>query len=159
MTAELFASRAGIKLEPVPYKGSGPAMTDLLGGHVLLMIDSVTSALPHIKAGKIRAIAATSIRRIPQLPDVPTIAESGYPGFEGFGWAGVILRVGTPPELLERISRDIQQVVSDPQVRAEIVARGGLPDPHTSTQYMEFIRAETEKWAKLAKEAHIRVDE
>jgi tripartite-type tricarboxylate transporter receptor subunit TctC len=159
MTAELFASRAGIKLEHVPYKGSAPAMTDLLGGQIPLMIDSVTSALPHIKAGKIRAIAVTSARRVPQLPDVPSIAASGYPGFEGVGWAGIVLRAGTAPELVERISADIQRVLSDSQVREEIIARGGIPDPRTPTQYAVFIRAETEKWGRLAKDAHIRVDE
>src|SRR5689334_13266466 len=134
-------------------------MTDLLGGQVPLMIDSVTSALPHIKAGKIRAIAVTSARRVPQLPDLPTVAESGYPGFEGVGWAGIVVRAGTPAELVERISKDIQQVLSDPKVREDIVARGGIPDPRSTTQYAEFIRAETEKWAKLAKEANIRVDQ
>ena len=134
-------------------------MTDLLGGQVPLMIDSVTSALPHIKAGKIRAIAVTSARRVPQLPDLPTVAESGYPGFEGVGWAGIVVRAGTPVDLVERISKDIQQVLSDSKVREDIVARGGIPDTRTLTQYAEFIRAETEKWGKLAKEANIRVDQ
>jgi len=159
MTAELFASRAGIELEHVPYKGSAPAMIDLIGGHVLLMADSVSSALPHIKSGKIRAIAVTALQRVPQLPDIPTIAESSFPGFEGVGWGGIVLPAGTPSELVERISADIQQVLRDPEVRAEIISRGGIPDPRTPKAFAEFIRAETEKWAKVAKEAHIRVDE
>jgi tripartite-type tricarboxylate transporter receptor subunit TctC len=159
LTAELFASRAGIKLDHVPYKGSGPAMLDLIGGQVLLMSDSVASALPYIRSGRIRAIAVTAARRVPQLPDVPTIAESGFPGFEGVGWTGIVLRAGTPRELVERISSDIQQVLSDPKVREDIVAKGGIPDPRTPREYAEFIRMETEKWRKLANEVHIRVDE
>jgi tripartite-type tricarboxylate transporter receptor subunit TctC len=159
MTLELFAARAGIKLEHVHYKGSGPAIIDLIGGQVQVMVDSVASALPHIKSGKIRAIAVTTAQRIPQLPDVPTIAESGYPGFEGAGWAGIVLLAGTPREIVERVSADIQAALRDPQLRADIIARGSIPDPRTPQSYAEFIRAETAKWAQVAKETHIRVEE
>jgi tripartite-type tricarboxylate transporter receptor subunit TctC len=159
LTAELFAARAGIKLEHIPYKGSGPAMLDLLGGQVRLMADSVTSALPHIKSGKIRAIAVTTAQRVSQLPDVPTIAESGYPGFEGAGWTGIVLPAHTPRELVERISADIQYVLKDAQMRAEIIAKGGIPDPRTPSAYTEFIRAETDKWAKVIKDAHVHAEE
>ena len=134
-------------------------MLDLLGGQVHLMADSVTSALPHIKSGKIRAIAVTTAQRVSQLPDVPTIAESGYPGFEGAGWTGIVLPAHTPRELVERISADIQYVLKDAQMRAEIIAKGGIPDPRTPSAYTEFIRAETDKWAKVIKDAHIHVDE
>ena len=159
MTAELFASRAGIDLKHIPYKGSAPAITDLIGGHVLLMLDSVASAMPHIRSGKIRGIAVTTAQRIPQLPEIPTIAESGYPGFEGVGWAGIVLPAATPRELVERISADIQKALNDPRLRAEIIARGGIPDPRTPKGYAEFIRAETAKWAQVAKEGRVRVDE
>ena len=159
MTSELFAARAGIKLEYVHYKGSGPAMIDLIGGHVPLMVDSVASALPQIKSGKIRAIAVTTLQRIPQLPDVPTIAEAGYPGFEGAGWAGIVLLAGTPREIVDRVSADIQRALEDPQLRADIIARGSIPDPRTPQSYAEFIRAETAKWAQVAKEAHIRAED
>jgi tripartite-type tricarboxylate transporter receptor subunit TctC len=86
------------------------------------MVDSVVSALPHIKSGKVRAIAVTTTERIPQLPDVPTVAEAGYPGFDGNGWASIVAPVGTPPDLVERISADIRQALGDPQVRADFIA-------------------------------------
>jgi tripartite-type tricarboxylate transporter receptor subunit TctC len=159
LSTELFAAKAGIKLQQVPYKGSGPALLDLLGGRVPLMMDSVTSALPQIKAGKIRAIAVTTSRRVPQLPDVPTIAESGYPGFEGAGWAGIVVPARTPPEIVERISADVQQILNEPHMRAEILEKGGVPDPRNPKSYSDFIRAETEKWAKVARDAQIRAEE
>ena len=159
MTAGLFAWRAGIKLVYIPYKGSGPAMTDLIGGQVPLMVDSVASALPQVRSGRIRGIAVTTAQRIPQLAEIPTIAESGYPGFEGVGWAGIVLPAATPRELVERISADVQKALNDPRLHADIIARGGIPDPRTPEGYAEFIQAETAKWAQVAKEAQIRVDE
>jgi tripartite-type tricarboxylate transporter receptor subunit TctC len=159
MTGELFKSRAGVDLVHVPYKGSGPGMTDLLGGQVPLMVDSLASALPHIKSGKIKIIAVTTAQRVPQLPNVPTIAESGYPGFEGAGWSGVVLPAGTPRDLVERISTDIQKALNEPQLRDRIIERGGIPDPRTPQGYADFIRAEIEKWAQVAKTANVRLDQ
>ena len=135
LTAELFATRAGIKLAHLPYKGSGPAIVDLMGGQVLLMFDSVPSALPHLKSGRIRAIAVTTAQRIPQLPDVPTIAEAGYPGFEGVGWAGIVVPAGTPLETVERLSTAIRDALNDAKLRGDIIARGGIPDPRTPKAY------------------------
>ena len=158
MTGELFKSKAGIDLVHVPYKGSGPAMTDLIGGHIPLMVDSLASALPHIQAGKIRVIAVTTAARVPQLPDAPTIAESGYPGFEGAGWSGFVLPAGTPREIVEKISADTQAVLREPAMRERIIERGGIPDPRTPEQYTEFIRAEIVKWAEVARIAKVRLD-
>ena len=159
MTGELFKSRAGIDLVHVPYKGSGPGMTDLLGGQVPLMVDSLASALPHIKSGKIKIIAVTTAQRAPQLPNVPTIAESGYPGFEGAGWSGIVLPAGTPRELVERISADIQKALGEAQLRDRIIDRGGIPDPRTPQGYADFIRAEIDKWAQVARTANVRLDQ
>ena len=114
-----------------PTKAAGPAMTDVIGGQVPIMLDAVASALPHIRSGKVRPIAVTAAARVPQLPDVPTIAESGYPGFEGVGWSGIQLPAGTPREIVERVSADIQKVLADPQFRERIVERGAIPDPRT----------------------------
>ncbi len=159
MTGELFKSRAGVDLVHIPYKGSGPGITDLIGGQVPIMFDSVASALPHIKSGKVRAIAVTTASRIPQLPDVPSIAESGYPGFEGVGWSGIVLPAGTPSAIVERVSADIQKLLNEPQLRDRIVDRGGIPDPRTPQGYADFIRAEIEKWAQVAKAANVRLDQ
>ena len=159
MTGELFKSRAGVDLVHIPYKGSGPGITDLMGGQVPIMFDSVASALPHIKSGRVRAIAVTTAGRIPQLPEVPSIAESGYPGFEGVGWSGIVLQAGTAREIVERVSADIQKSLNDPQLRERIIDRGGIPDPRTPQGYADFIRAEIEKWAQVAKTANVRLDQ
>ena len=158
LTAELFAARAGIKLGHIPYKGSGPAIVDLIGGQVVLMIDSVASALPHLRSGKVRAIAVTTLQRIPQLPDVPTIAEAGYPGFEGVGWAGIVVPAATPPEVVERVSAAVRVALNDAKLRSDIIARGGIPDPSTPKAYADFIRSEAKKWSRIAREAQVQLD-
>ena len=158
LTGELFISRAGINLTAIPYKGSGPAMTDLLGGQVTLMMDSLASALPQIRAGKLKAIAVTSANRLPQLPDVPTIAESGYPGFEGVGWGGLVVPLATPKELVEKISSDVRRVLQDPGVQARIIERGAIADPRNSSEFSAFVKAENLKWGEVIKTAKIQVD-
>ena len=159
MTGELFKSLAGVDLVHIPYKGSGPGITDLVGGQVPIMFDSITSAMPHIKSGRAKAIAVTTAQRIPQLPDVPTVAESGYPGFEGVGWSGIVLPAGTPRDIVERVSADIQKLLNDPQLRDRMIDRGGIPDPRTPQGYADFIRSEIEKWAQVAKTANVRLDQ
>jgi len=159
MTGELFKVRAAIDLVHIPYKGSGPGITDLVGGQVPIMFDSITSAMPHIKSGRAKAIAVTTAQRIPQLPDVPTVAESGYPGFEGVGWSGIVLPAGTPREIVERVSADIQKLLNDPQLRERMIDRGGIPDPRTPQEYAAFLRSEIEKWAQVAKAANVRLDQ
>lgn len=159
MTAELLCARAGIALRHISYKGSSPAMFDLVGGQVTLMIDSAASSLPHLRSGKIRAIAVTTARRIPQLPEVPTVAESGYPGFEAVGWAGIVVPAATPPAIVERVSADVRAALREPKLQGDIIARGGIPDPRTPSAYAAFIRSEIDKWAGVAREAKVRLDE
>jgi tripartite-type tricarboxylate transporter receptor subunit TctC len=159
MTGELFKVRAGVDIVHIPYKGSGPGITDLVGGQVPIMFDSITSAMPHIKSGRAKAIAVTTAQRIPQLPDVPTVAESGYPGFEGVGWSGIVLPAATPREIVERVSADIQKVLNDPQMRERMIDRGGIPDPRTPQGYAAFLRSEVDKWAQVAKAANVRLDQ
>jgi tripartite-type tricarboxylate transporter receptor subunit TctC len=158
MTGELFKSRAGIDLVHVPYKGSGPGMTDLVGGQVPLMFDSLASALPHIKSGRIKILALTTAQRVPQMPEVPTVAESGYAGFSGVGWSGFLLPAGTPREIVEKVSADTQAALREPQTVQRIVERGGVPDPTTPQQYAEFIRAEVAKWGEVARTAKVKLD-
>lgn len=159
LTGALLASRASMRLLHVPYKGSAPAITDLIGGQIPLMIDSVGSALPHIRAGRVRALAVTTLERISQLPDIPTVAENGFPGFEGNGWASVMAPAGTPRALVEKISADVQRALRDPKVEAEMVARGVIPAPSTPAELGKFLRTETEKWTGLARAANIRLED
>ena len=158
MTGELFKSTAGIDLVHIPYKGSGPAMTDLLGGQVAMMVDSLASALPHIKSGKIRILAVTSEQRAPQLPETPTVAESGYPGFAGVGWSGFVLPAGTPRAIVDKVSADTQAVLREPQMRERMIERGGIPDPLTPQAFADFIKAEVAKWGEVARVAKVRLD-
>ena len=158
LTGELFKFRAGVDLVGIPYKGSGPAMTDLLGGQVTLMMDSLASALPHIKSGKIKAIAMSSALRVPQLPEVPTIAESGYPGFDGVGWGGLVMPIATPRDIVEKIGGDARRILLDPAMQARIVERGAIADPRGPAEFAAFVKAETTKWGDIAKKANIRAD-
>lgn len=158
MTGELFKAAAGVDLVHVPYKGSGPAMTDLLGGQIPLMVDSLSSALPHIRSGKIRAIAVTTAQRAPQLPEVPTVAESDYPGFAGVGWSGFVLPAGTPRAIVDKVSADTQAVLREPQMRERIIERGGVPDPMTPQAFADFIKAEVAKWGEVARVAKVKLD-
>ena len=158
MTAELFRHTAKIDMQHVAYKGSGPAVTDLLGGQVLIMMDGVASALPHLKAGKIRALAVTTTQRTPQLPDVPTIAELGYPGFLGVGWAGLFMPAGGSSTILERISADVRAVLNEPDLHAKMIERGAIPDPSTPQQTANFVRVDTARWGEVARTANIRID-
>jgi tripartite-type tricarboxylate transporter receptor subunit TctC len=158
LTAELFRSRANIDVTHVPYKGSGPALTDLLGGQIPWMVDSVTAASGHIKSGKVRALAVTSSARVPALPDVPTIAESGYPGFEGVGWAGVVGPAGIPRDIVERVSADIRKVLAEPSFRERMIERGGVPDARDATEFGAFIKSEIEKWTQVARAAGVKLD-
>ncbi|WP_420991480.1 Bug family tripartite tricarboxylate transporter substrate binding protein [Cupriavidus sp. 30B13] len=158
LSAELFRFRAGLQVINVPYKGSGPAMQDLLGGQVGLLFDSVASALPQIKAGALRPIAVASAQRMPQLPNVPTIAESGYPGFEAVSWGGLAVPRGTPQAVIDRIGEDTRAIVNDPAVREQMLSRGLLPDPRGAADWSRFIDSEIVKWGELIKSAHITVE-
>lgn len=158
LTGELFKFRAGVDLVGIPYKGSGPAMTDLLGSQVTLMMDSLASSLPHIKSGKIKAIAMSSAERVPQLPDVPTIAESGYPGFDGVGWGGLVMPIATPRDVVEKIGADVRRILLDPAMQARIVERGAIADPRGPAEFAAFVKAEIAKWGEIARKANIRAD-
>lgn len=158
LTGELFKFRAGIDLVGIPYKGSGPAMTDLLGGQVTLMMDSLASALPHIKSGRIKAIAMSSAQRVPQLPEVPTIAESGFAGFEGVGWGGLVVPIATPKDIVEKIGGDVRRILSDPAMQSRIIERGAIADPRGPAEFAAFVKAEITKWGDIARQANIKVD-
>jgi tripartite-type tricarboxylate transporter receptor subunit TctC len=158
LSGELFKTMAGVDMMHVPYKGSAPALTDLMGGQVQLMFDNLPSSLAQIKAGKLRAIAVTSAQRAPALPNVPTIAESGLPGFEASSWFGLLAPAGTPAAVVARINADVNQWLQTAEAKESLLAQGAIPAGGTPEQFAAHIRAETEKWAKVVKVSGAKVD-
>jgi tripartite-type tricarboxylate transporter receptor subunit TctC len=155
LAAELFCSMTGIKMLHVPYKGSAPAMTDLLGGHVQLMFADSPSALPQIKKGKLRALGISARQRSALMPELPTIAEAGVPGYESNSWVGLVAPAGTPAPIVARVNADLVKSLHDPAVKAKLLEVGGEPMPGNPGQFGKFIHAETLKWARIIKEANI----
>ena len=158
LAAELFKHMAGVDMTHVPYKGGGAAYTDLLGGRVQVMIDALQQSMPHIKAGKLRAIAVASAQRLPQLPDVPTIAESGVPGYESGAWYGLVAPANTPKEVVAQIAAEVDRIMKLPDIKERfegpgLVTVGGRPEV-----FADHINKETEKYAKVIKAANIKAD-
>ena len=156
--AALLCSMTGIKLNHIPYRGSGQATTDLLGGQVAMSIPGLAGMLGHISAGKLRALAVTSAKRAPQLPDVPTVAEAGVPGYEAYVWMGLLAPKGTPPAIVDKLHRAIVQVLAEDEVKrymaqASIEAVGSTP-----AEFGTFFRAEREQWAKIIRETGAKID-
>ncbi|HEV7266749.1 MAG TPA: tripartite tricarboxylate transporter substrate binding protein [Falsiroseomonas sp.] len=158
MTAEMLSHRLSLQMTHVPYRGSGPAVADLLAGNVKVMVDSLASALPHIEGGRIKALAVTGRARAPQLPQVPTVAETVSPGFEALGWSGIVAPAGTPPEIIRKINADAVAILRDPAIAARMVQLGGFPDPGTPEEFGRFIAAEITKWREVARAANVRLD-
>lgn len=158
LTGELFKQRAGIDIVHVPYKGGGPAMTDLLGGRVTMYPGVPSTAAPHIEAGKLRALATTGPTRTATMPNVPTIAESGYPGFEATNWYAFVAPGKTPNEILDFWNREIVKVLKDPQVNAELMKHGLEPMPGTRGQLARYIDKESQTWSKVVRDAKITAE-
>ncbi len=158
LSAELFKAMAGIDLLHVPYKGVGNAVTDLLGGQVQVMVAPMQSVVSHVKSGKLRALGVTGTQRSPSVPDVPTIAESGVPGYEAVGWFGLMAPAGTPREVVLTLNREIIRILQLPDVKARLLELGAAPANTTPEQFLEFIRGDNAKWAKLIRERGIVVD-
>jgi tripartite-type tricarboxylate transporter receptor subunit TctC len=151
LALELFNVSAGTKITHVPYKGGGPAITDLLGGQINLIFATAASAIPHVQSGKIRGLAVTTLNRSKLVPDLPTIAESGLPGFEANNWYGLVVPAKTPKAVVDRLNKEMVAVLSLPEIK-EVLFRQGL-DAHPSTPeaFGKYIQAETAKWAKVIK--------
>ena len=157
LTGELLQRRAGVKLNHVPYKGSLQAFPDLLGGRIDLFLASLETAIPQVKAGTIRVLAVTSLQRAPGMPDVPTVAESGYPGFDANTWTGVLVAAKTPRPIIERLNAEITKVLEAPDIRARL-ATGGAPVKTGPQAFTALLKADTEKWGKIVKEAGLKVE-
>jgi len=158
LSAELFNSMAGIKMVHVPYKGSAPALGDLMSGQVGIMFDTTLSAMPFVKAGKLKALGVTSPQRTPAAPDVPTIAESGLPGYEVFAWNGVLVPAGTPKAIVAQLNEEIRKAMQLPQVREKFSAQGFAASWNTPDQFAVFVRNEVEKWARTVKASGATLD-
>ena len=157
-SAEMLKERAGIDLLLVPYKGSGPAVTDVIGGQVDLIIDATSVTMPYVKAGRLRAIAVTRNVRLAALPNVPTFEEQGLKGFQANGWQGVLVPAGTPPAAVAKLSEALMKTLAQQEVRARFIEQGLDPAPSTSEQFGAYIRAEIEKWGRVQKVAKIKVE-
>jgi tripartite-type tricarboxylate transporter receptor subunit TctC len=158
LSGELFKQRAGIDMVHVPYKGGGPAMTDLIGGRIDMYSSVPSTAAPFIESGKARALATTGLKRTAMLPNVPTIAESGYPGFEATNWYAFVAPAKTPPEILDFWNRELVKALNDPKVNAELAKHGLDPAPGTREELGRYIEAEYEKWGKVVREAKITAE-
>jgi tripartite-type tricarboxylate transporter receptor subunit TctC len=158
MTAELFKAMTGTDILHVPYKGSGPAMPDLMAGRVHMMFENAPGAVPHIKAGKLRALAQTGLRRSKALPDVPTVAESGVPGYESLSWSGIAVAAGTPKAVIEKLNKDLNAVLAMPELRQKIEEQGAEVIGGPPEAFSKHIQAEREKWTRVIRTANIVVN-
>jgi tripartite-type tricarboxylate transporter receptor subunit TctC len=158
LAGELFKERAGIDVLHVPYKGGGPAMTDLLGGRIDMYVGVPSTVAPHVDAGKARALATTGGKRTSMMPSVPTVAESGYPGFEATNWYAFVAPGKTPRELLDFWNRELTRVLNDPTVSAELAKHGLDPVPGTRDELAQYMERENEKWGKVVRDAKITAE-
>ena len=151
MAGELFKAMSGTNIVHVPHRGSGEARTSVLGGHLEMMIDAVSTMAPHIEAGKVRALATTGLKRSSVLPNVPTVAESGVPGYEATIWLGIMAPAATPKPIVEKLNVEINKVVGRPEVREAWAKQGAVPMTMTPDEIGAYLRRDIEKWAKVIK--------
>jgi tripartite-type tricarboxylate transporter receptor subunit TctC len=140
----------------VPYKGAAPAIQDVLAGHVDLMFDNTSSAIPNIKAGRVRALGVASLKRYPSLPDLPTIAEEGVPGYETTIWLGLFVPAKTPPAIVQKLSSEVDEAVNSPEYKERMTALDMQPRVSTSQELADYLKSDLAKWAKVVKEAGIK---
>ena len=154
---ELFKKVAGVNMLMVPYRGGGPAMTDVMAGQVPVMFSSVTQVLPHVRSGKLNVLAVGGSKRSAALPDVPTVAESGYPGYEVYVWWGIVAPAGTPAAILEKLRREVNGVLQEPDTTQKLKADSAEPMNLTPAEFRKMIHDEVKKWSAVAKQAAIHV--
>jgi tripartite-type tricarboxylate transporter receptor subunit TctC len=158
ISMELFKSLAGVNIVHIPYKGSAPAVTDLLGGQVQLMFDNTPNVLPHVKAGKLLALGSSGPKRDALTPDVPTVAEAGVPGYELTVWFGLVAPAGTPREVVQKLNAEVIKILAMPDVRARFLAQGVEPQGGTPEQFGEHIKSQMAKWAKVVQDAGVKAE-
>ncbi len=158
LAGELLKSLAHIDIVHIPYKGSPPALIDLLGGRVVLMCSTIAPAMPLVKSGKLRALAVTSLKRSAAAPEIPTVAESGLPGYEATAWQGVLAPAGTPREIILKLNTEIVRIVNSPDVRRQLGEQGYEPAGTSPEQFAEYIKTEITKWTRVIKAAGLRAE-
>lgn len=156
LSMELFLVMAGLKMLHVPYKGSGPGVTDLIAGHVPSMMPNMLSAQPHIKSGRLRALGVTGSKRAPGADNIPTIAEAGVPGYEAVQWYGVLAPAATPRDIVSRLHAGVVRALQNPDVRQRLLNDGAEPVGSSPEEFTAYLRAETAKWAKVIQAAGIK---
>ncbi|HTE15555.1 MAG TPA: tripartite tricarboxylate transporter substrate binding protein [Burkholderiales bacterium] len=158
MGMEMLKAMAGISLTHVPYKGTAPALTDLLGGQVSLMFTSMATVLPQVRAGKLKGIAVGSGKRSPAVPEIPTVAESGVPGFDYVTWFAFYAPAGTPADIIAKLNREFVRILADPQIAKYFSSQGAEPSATTPAGLAAYMRTEHERWKKLIKSANIKIE-
>jgi tripartite-type tricarboxylate transporter receptor subunit TctC len=158
LTGEIFAKQAAIKITHVPYKGAGPAATDLLGGQVEFYFATPQAVVPFVKSGKLRALAVSSAKRLPVLPDVPTVQESGYKGFETSDWKMLVAPAGTPPDIIKRVNAEVEKAMSRPDTQAQLLAEGSVPMSGTPHQAAQLLKSEQQRWSAVVRESNVKLD-
>jgi len=157
LAGELFKQKAGVDLTHVPYKGGGPALNDVMGGQIPMYFANMASGLPHVKAGKLRALAITGSKRSPALPDVPTIAETGLAGYEVYEWNAIFAPAGTPAPVIAKISDAVQKAMQAPQFKERLALLGGEAAGYSPEEAARFVQDQATLWGKVVREAHITV--
>jgi tripartite-type tricarboxylate transporter receptor subunit TctC len=142
----------------VPYRGSAPALNDVIAGNVPLMMDSIVTGMPHVRSGTLKGIAVSTAKRTPLAPDIPTVAESGIAGFEAFLWYGIVAPAQTPPDIVAQLGREIATVMTLPDIRERLVALGSEPADSNPSSFAAFIRSEAEKWGEIVRSSGARAD-
>ena len=158
LVPEMFMMRSGIDMVHVPYKGTAPAISDVLAGQVNLMFDTLLTSTQHIQSGKLKVIASSTAKRLPDYPKVPTIAESGYPGFEASSWYGLEVKAGTPPEIVKRLSTELAKIMKMPDVKERLDQLSTVAVGSTPEEFAKFQKAEQEKWSKVIQKGNIQPD-
>ena len=158
MSAEMFKMLTGVNIVHIPYKGSGPALADLLGGQVDVMFDNLTSSIGHIRSGKLRALAVTTVTRYPELPELPTMQEAGVPGYEATAWFGIVVPKGTPRDVVMRINGEVNKALAQADVKEKLAQQGALARSWTPEEFGSFIHNEVVKWAKVVKASGAKVE-
>jgi tripartite-type tricarboxylate transporter receptor subunit TctC len=161
LAGELFKTMTGTFMVHFPYRGSGPALIDLIGGNMDLMFDNLPSAMPHIKSGRLKALAVTSGSRSSALPELPSVAEAGgavLKGYEASSWFGLLAPAGTPMDIVNRVQQETAKALASPALKERLQTQGAIPSGNTPTEFTQFIAAETAKWSKVVKASGAKVD-